>query len=367
LPGIFISYRRQDSSGHAGRIYDALSRRFGAEQVFLDVGIEPGVDFVDQIDDAVGSCRLLVVVIGPHWTTMEDAKGRRRLDDPADLIRVEVEAGLRRPDVRVVPVLVQGARMPTAEELPPSLAGLTRRNALELSDGRWNYDVDRLISTVDRVLGAPHPPEWGFEPAHAAGTPEHTGAGQGRVERHAIPGAPAHRAHERAGSAGWVGRHWRLAITVVVLAIAAGVAAVIVASQSGSSPSPPPGESEIYRDTKSSVSADGIELSNLLATSERKPLTIGGVIKIGFSLKNVGHEPITFVATYIAARDPGGANKDFAEENQRRELAPGEVVERSATTVVDVRGPWEFWPCYQLTRGGECPDEWRSFQVYVGQ
>jgi hypothetical protein len=363
LPGIFISYRRQDASGHAGRIYDALSRRYGAEQVFLDVGIEPGVDFVEQIDDAVGSCRLLVVVIGPDWTTMQDAKGRRRLEDPADLIRVEVEAGLRRPDVRVVPVLVQGARMPTAEALPSSLASLTRRNALELSDARWNYDVDRLISTVDRVLGVPHPPEWGFEPEHASGTAE---LGHGRVEHQATPGAAPARAEERARPAGWVGRHWRLAVTVAVLAVAAGVVAVIVATQ-GSSPSSPPGESEIYGDTKNSVSADAIELSNLHATSQRRPPIIRDRIRIGFSLKNVGDKPVTFVDTFIAARDPGGANKDFAEENDGRKVAPGEVVEISGVTVLDVRGVWKFWPCYELPRGDNCPDEWRSFQVHVGQ
>ena len=132
-PGIFISYRREDAPGHAGRLYDVLSSRFGEEQVFMDLSMELGIDFVEHINKAVGSCRLLVAVIGPHWTSTQDAHGRRRLDDPADFIRVEVETGLRRPEVRVVPVLVQGARMPDADELPASLAELTRRNALEVS------------------------------------------------------------------------------------------------------------------------------------------------------------------------------------------------------------------------------------------
>jgi hypothetical protein len=118
----------------------------------MDLDMEPGVDFVDQINEAVGSCRLLVAVIGPRWASVEDAHGRRRLDDPADFIRVEVEAGLRQPDVRVVPVLVQGAAMPTAEELPRALADLARRNALELSDARWRFDVDRLAGAAERVL-----------------------------------------------------------------------------------------------------------------------------------------------------------------------------------------------------------------------
>jgi hypothetical protein len=119
-----------------------LTSRFGEQQVFMDLDMEPGVDFVEQINEAVASCRLLIAVIGPRWATAEDAQGRRRLDDPADFIRVEVEAGLRQPDVRVVPVLVHGAQMPSAEELAPALADLARRNALELSDARWNYDVD---------------------------------------------------------------------------------------------------------------------------------------------------------------------------------------------------------------------------------
>jgi hypothetical protein len=151
-----------------------------------------------------------------------------------------------------------------------------------------------------------------------------------------------------------------------VLAVAAGVVAVIVATH-GSSPSSPPGASEIYRDTKSFVSADAIELSNLHATSQRQPPIIHDRIRIGFSLKNVGDKPVTFVETFIAARDPGGANQDFAEENDGRKVAPGEVVEISGVTVLDVRGVWKFWPCYELPRGDDCPDEWRSFQVHVGQ
>jgi poly-gamma-glutamate capsule biosynthesis protein CapA/YwtB (metallophosphatase superfamily) len=120
----------------------------------MDLGMEPGVDFVEQINEAVGSCRLLIAVIGPRWASAQDAHGRRRLDDPADFIRIEVEAALRKADARVVPVLVQDATMPTAEELPPALADLARRNALDLSDARWRHDVDRLISAAERVLGS---------------------------------------------------------------------------------------------------------------------------------------------------------------------------------------------------------------------
>jgi hypothetical protein len=235
MPGIFISYRREDAPGHAGRLYDGLSQRFGEDQVFMDLRMEPGVDFVEQIDEAVGSCRLLVAVIGPRWASLQDAHGRRRLDDPADFIRVEVETGLRRSEVRVVPVLVQGARMPGADELPASLADLARRNALELSDSRWTYDVDRLASAVERVLG---------ERAGTSGvskrldTEERTGAGHGRVGH---PPTDASVDDSRAGvvTPSWFRRHSRLAISGAVLAVVVGVAAVIVASGGDDGARPP--------------------------------------------------------------------------------------------------------------------------------
>ncbi len=148
---IFINYRREDSSGHSGRLFDALSGHF-AGRLFMDVDtLEPGVDFVEAIEQAVGSCEVLIVVIGREWLTVKDAAGQRRLDDPADFVRLEVETALERK-IRVIPVLVQGAPMPRAEELPPSLARLARRNAIEISDARWVYDVDRLARTIQKIL-----------------------------------------------------------------------------------------------------------------------------------------------------------------------------------------------------------------------
>jgi TIR domain-containing protein len=148
---IFINYRREDSAGHAGRLFDGLSDHF-AGRLFMDVDtLEPGVDFVDAIEQAVGSCEALIVVIGRQWLTIQDKAGRRRLDDPADFVRLELESALARK-IRVIPVLVQDAPMPRAEELPPSLARLARRNAIELSDARWAYDVDRLAQTIQEVL-----------------------------------------------------------------------------------------------------------------------------------------------------------------------------------------------------------------------
>ena len=148
---IFINYRREDSAGHAGRLFDALSGRFEG-RLFMDVdNLDPGTDFIEAIEEAVGSCEALIVVIGREWLTVTDRTGRRRLDDPADFVRLEVASALARK-VRVIPVLVQDATMPSAAELPDSIAALARRHAIELSDARWAYDVDRLARTIQDVL-----------------------------------------------------------------------------------------------------------------------------------------------------------------------------------------------------------------------
>ena len=151
MPGIFISYRREDSAGHAGRLFDRLSSHFGKNRVFMDVSdIEPGTDFVEAIDKAVGSCDALVVVIGREWLTCSDAAGHRRLENPSDFIRLETTTALKR-NIRVIPVLVQGASMPTAGDLPEELKNLARRQAVEISDTRWDSDASRLISTLEKL------------------------------------------------------------------------------------------------------------------------------------------------------------------------------------------------------------------------
>jgi formylglycine-generating enzyme required for sulfatase activity len=149
--GIFVSYRRDDSSGHAGRLFDRLVEHFGKDRIFMDIDtIEPGEDFVTVIENAVGSCEILIAVIGRHW--LSGAVGTTgRLDNPNDFVRVEIATALRR-DIRVIPVLVQRASMPKLQELPDELAKLSRRNAVELTDLRWQTDVDQLISVMDRVL-----------------------------------------------------------------------------------------------------------------------------------------------------------------------------------------------------------------------
>jgi TIR domain len=148
-PKIFLTYRREETAGHTGRIYDSLVARFGEAGVFMDVDLEPGVDFVDRITRAVGACQVLVAVIGPRWTSIQGDEGRPRLSEPGDYVRLEVETALRRPDVTVIPVLVSGAQMPEPDELPDGLQALGRRNALELSDARWRYDIGRLVAALE--------------------------------------------------------------------------------------------------------------------------------------------------------------------------------------------------------------------------
>jgi outer membrane protein assembly factor BamD (BamD/ComL family) len=151
LPGrIFISYRRQETAWPAGRLYDVLVEHFRAEDVFKDVdNIEPGEDFIERITAAVGSCDVLLALIGPQWLTITDENGQRRLDNPEDFVRLEIETALKRK-IRVIPILVDEARIPRANELPPTLAPLVRRNAVEINP--ITFDTKRLIATVQKTL-----------------------------------------------------------------------------------------------------------------------------------------------------------------------------------------------------------------------
>lgn len=151
---IFINYRREDSSGHAGRLYDALAERFGDEHVFMDVdAIDPGEDFTQVVNQSVGSCDVLLALIGRRWVTAADSAGRRRLDNPSDWVRVEIQTALDRSDTRVIPTLVQGAEMPRANDLPEPMRKLSHRNAVRLSDTGWRFDVERLISSLEEIAG----------------------------------------------------------------------------------------------------------------------------------------------------------------------------------------------------------------------
>ena len=167
MAGIFVSYRRKDSAGHAGRLYDRLRDHLGARRVFRDVDyLKPGEDFVEAIARAVDGCDVFIAVIGPDWHDARNERGERRLDDPDDFIRLELETALRR-GVLVLPVLVEGATMVQASDLPEPLRPLARRQAIELSEQRWDFDVQQLLRRIDDVLG-PSRPWWKSRGAAAA-------------------------------------------------------------------------------------------------------------------------------------------------------------------------------------------------------
>lgn len=152
---IFISYRRDDAGGYSLLVFDRLVSHFGRGRVFMDIDtLEPGADFVDVIEHAVGACDALIALIGKQWLTITDEQGRRRLDVPEDFVRLELAAALER-NIRVIPVLVRGAKMPNSDELPEPLRLLVRRHAVELSDERIHYDLKRLIDVLQRTLSRP--------------------------------------------------------------------------------------------------------------------------------------------------------------------------------------------------------------------
>jgi hypothetical protein len=162
---IFISYRREDSEGEAGRLFDDLVRTWGDDSVFMDVsGIVPGTDFRKAIDDNVATCGVLLAVIGPAWATIADGSGQRRLDDPNDFVRLEIASALAR-NIPVIPVLVHDAKMPRPEQLPDGLKDFAFRNSVELSHTRWNSDVQLLTSALGQYIAVPAAKE--SAPMHA--------------------------------------------------------------------------------------------------------------------------------------------------------------------------------------------------------
>ena len=161
---IFISYRRDETAAWAIMMNERLAERFGADKIFMDMdSIAPGDDFVEVIKSKVGACEVLVVVIGRAWLTCTDESGRRRLDNHDDFVRLEVKAALER-GIRVIPVLVNGARPPRPEEVPDDLSPLCHRNALALTDVGYRQDLGRLVDIVAKAIGLTEP-----DPAIAGG------------------------------------------------------------------------------------------------------------------------------------------------------------------------------------------------------
>ena len=155
MGGIFISYRREDSAGWTGRLAEHLKERFGEPSIFMDLdGITPGLDFTVALHEALASCDVLLAVIGPEWVTASDKTGNRRIDNPDDWVRIEIATALTR-NIRVIPVLVGGADVLTQDQLPDDLDPLAHRQAYELTDRRWHFDIEQLITTFPSSLHKP--------------------------------------------------------------------------------------------------------------------------------------------------------------------------------------------------------------------
>ena len=150
---IFISYRRNDSRAYAGSIHDRLEREFGIDRLFMDVEAIPlGIDFIKALREEVSKCDVLLAVIGENWLSAPDKKGNRRLDNPDDLVRIEIATALER-DIPVIPVLIDGARIPTAGELPEDLKALSRRNGLDVRHASFHRDMSKLVQALKSRLG----------------------------------------------------------------------------------------------------------------------------------------------------------------------------------------------------------------------
>src|SRR5436190_16644056 len=149
---IAISYRREDSLPTAGRLYDRLQAKFGKENVFMDFdSIPPGMDFREQIQQMIERSKLVIAIIGPHWLG-EQPDASRRIDNPADFVRLEIAYALER-EIPVIPVLVNDTPMPPPEKLPREIEGLAFRNALSLDTGiDFHHHADRLIAGIGKAM-----------------------------------------------------------------------------------------------------------------------------------------------------------------------------------------------------------------------
>lgn len=153
---VFMSYRRSDSEAVAGRVYDWLKAEFGEAAIFKDVDSVPlGADYRKSIDEAIGRCRVVLVVIGDQWLKATDKQGRRRLDNERDLVRIEIESALQR-NIPIIPLLVGQEEMPPEEDLPRSLRELAYRNAATIRpDPDFHNDMNRLIESLKVTFNQP--------------------------------------------------------------------------------------------------------------------------------------------------------------------------------------------------------------------
>jgi hypothetical protein len=145
---VFISYRREDSAGHAGRVHDRLVREFGSDLLFMDVdGIPLGANFVKVLGEEVAKCDALLAMIGPGWLDAHDENGKRRLENPDDFVRIEIGTALKRA-IPVIPILLEGTRIPKAHQLPDDLKELPLRNGLDVRHASFPQDMERLVRAL---------------------------------------------------------------------------------------------------------------------------------------------------------------------------------------------------------------------------
>lgn len=151
---IFVSYRRDDSPGTAGRLRDRLADVFGPDSLFMDVdNIPAGVDFVGHLNAQVAACDVFLAIVGPNWLNTIDDTGGRRIDNPDDFVRTEIAAALAR-NIPVIPITIDGARLPKADELPDPLKPLIRRQAVEVRNAQFRRDAEALVEQLHRALGS---------------------------------------------------------------------------------------------------------------------------------------------------------------------------------------------------------------------
>jgi hypothetical protein len=236
---VFVSYRHEDVPAYSGRLADRLVSRFGEDGVFLDIdAIDPGLDFRVVLREAIEACDIVLVVIGPGWVEAREPDGSRRLDQPNDYVRLEIQAALDR-DIRIIPVLVEGAQMPTADQLPEELVPLCYRNAVEMGKN-FHTEMAALISKLERVeqaklrdTSAPTPDVDVGEAATAS--PPHPEAATATV-----PASPEQTGVSEAGK-GWGAIHRWLpirgktmgAVALALLAVAGGLGAILARTRGG--------------------------------------------------------------------------------------------------------------------------------------
>ncbi|MBA3494525.1 MAG: toll/interleukin-1 receptor domain-containing protein [Gammaproteobacteria bacterium] len=153
MAGIFINYRREDAAADAGRLFDDLRRRCKDEHVFMDLTIEAGKDFRAALSEKLETCDVLLALMGPRWLHVKnEATGRRRLDEEQDFVRLEIATALVQQKI-VIPVILPGAKMPSAESLPESIRELAWRNAFELQYKHWASGVNELVQQFPGTWG----------------------------------------------------------------------------------------------------------------------------------------------------------------------------------------------------------------------